>query len=87
MQAENKKLNYIFSDCIPLIKDIPYSNKIRWSIDIDPITTEKAFENIIKKLIKESLQEIDKENNFSSEDIEVNSCKDKKFTTSLQILQ
>ena len=42
-------------------------------------TTEKAFENIIKKLIKESLQEIDKENNFSSEDIEVNSCKDKKF--------
>ena len=38
VQAENKKkLNYIFSDCIPLIKDIPYSNKIRWSIDIDPI--------------------------------------------------
>ena len=37
------------------------------------------MKNIIKKLIKESLQEIDKENNFSSEDIEVNSCKDKKF--------
>lgn len=38
VQAENKKkLNYIFSDCIPLIKNIPYSNKIRWSIDIDPI--------------------------------------------------
>jgi len=35
--------------------------------------------DIIKKLIKESLQEIDKKNNFSSEDIEVNSCKDKKF--------
>jgi len=35
--------------------------------------------NIIKKLIKESLQQIDKKNNFSSEDIEVNSCKDKKF--------
>ena len=37
------------------------------------------MKNIIKKLIKESLQEIDKKNNFSSEDIEVNSCKDKKF--------
>ena len=38
VQAENKKkLNHIFSNCIPLIKDIPYSNKIRWSIDIDPI--------------------------------------------------
>ena len=37
------------------------------------------MKNIIKKLIKESLQQIDKKNNFSSEDIEVNSCKDKKF--------
>ena len=37
------------------------------------------MKDIIKKLIKESLQEIDKKNNFSSEDIEVNSCKDKKF--------
>jgi len=35
--------------------------------------------DIIKELIKESLQEIDKENNYSTKDIEVNLCKDKKF--------
>ena len=38
IQAKNKtKLNYVIRDCIPSIKDIPYSNKIRWTIDIDPI--------------------------------------------------
>ena len=38
IQAKNKmKLNYAIRDCIPLIKDIPYSNKIRWTVDIDPI--------------------------------------------------
>ena len=38
IQAKNKtKLNYVIKDCIPSIKDIPYSNKIRWSVDIDPI--------------------------------------------------
>ena len=38
IQAKNKsKLNYVIKDCIPHIKDIPYSNKIKWSVDIDPI--------------------------------------------------
>lgn len=38
IQAKNKsKLNYVIKDCIPYIKDIPYSNKIKWSVDIDPI--------------------------------------------------
>ena len=38
IQAKNKsKLNFVIKDCIPHIKDIPYSNKIKWSVDIDPI--------------------------------------------------
>ncbi len=38
IQAKSKaKLNYAIKDCIPSIKDIPYSNKIKWTIDIDPI--------------------------------------------------
>ena len=38
IQAKSKaKLNYVIKDCIPSIKDIPYSNKIKWTIDIDPI--------------------------------------------------
>ena len=38
IQATNKaKLNYVIKDCIPYIKDIPYSNKIKWAVDIDPI--------------------------------------------------
>jgi len=38
IQAKNKsKLNYAIKDCIPSLKDIPYSNKIKWTIDIDPI--------------------------------------------------
>ena len=38
IQAKSKaKLNYAIKDCIPSIKDIPYSNKIKWTIYIDPI--------------------------------------------------
>ncbi|MAZ80044.1 MAG: primosomal protein N' [Gammaproteobacteria bacterium] len=38
IQAKNKsKLNFVIKDCIPHIKNIPYSNKIKWSVDIDPI--------------------------------------------------
>ena len=38
IQAKSKaKLNYVIKYCIPSIKDIPYSNKIKWTIDIDPI--------------------------------------------------
>ena len=38
IQAKNKSiLNYAIKDCIPLIKDIPYQNKVRWSVDIDPV--------------------------------------------------
>ena len=38
VQAKNKaQLNYVIKDCIPHIKDIPYSNNIRWTIDIDPV--------------------------------------------------
>ena len=38
IQSKSKaKLSNVIKDCIPCIKDIPYSNKIRWTIDIDPI--------------------------------------------------
>lgn len=38
VQAKSKaQLNYVIKDCIPHIKDIPYSNNIRWTIDIDPV--------------------------------------------------
>jgi len=38
IQTKNKAmLNYAIKDCIPLIKDIPYQNRVRWSVDIDPV--------------------------------------------------
>ena len=38
VQAKNRsKLHHAIKDCIPYIKNIPYYNRIRWSVDIDPI--------------------------------------------------
>ena len=41
IQANNKgSLNMVLKNCIPILKNIPYSNKIKWSFDIDPIDYE-----------------------------------------------
>ena len=38
IQSQTKsKLNLVLKDCIPTIKNIPYQNRIKWTIDIDPI--------------------------------------------------
>ena len=38
VQSQTKgELNSILKDCIPAIKNIPYQNRIKWTIDIDPV--------------------------------------------------
>ena len=38
VQSNSKKdLNYALRDCINRVKNITYLNKVKWSIDIDPI--------------------------------------------------
>tara|TARA_Y100001980_G_C14520310_1_gene295582 strand:- start:522 stop:1283 length:762 start_codon:yes stop_codon:yes gene_type:complete len=38
IQSQTKsKLNSVLKDCIPTIKNIPYQNRIKWTIDIDPV--------------------------------------------------